>query len=140
MQLGLKDSRIVITGGASHIGRAIVSQLAAEGAAIAIIDIDKDQAERTAALAMDLGAAETHVVAADLTDLDAAGRACQQAMQKLRGIGAFISNAGSNRPDFFLKLDPAVKEVLASGYPRDEATGFAEGDLRGWFWIEVPKP
>lgn len=107
MQLGLKDSRIVITGGASHIGRAIVSQLAAEGAAIAIIDIDKDQAERTAALAMDLGAAETHVVAADLTDLDAAGRACQQAMQKLRGIGAFISNAGSNRPDFFLKLDPA---------------------------------
>ncbi len=38
------------------------------------------------------------------------------------------------------KLDPAVKAVLATGYPRDEAMGFAEGDLRGWFWIEVPKP
>lgn len=38
------------------------------------------------------------------------------------------------------KLDPAVKAALATGYPNDQATGFAEGDLRGWFWIEVPKP
>ena len=38
------------------------------------------------------------------------------------------------------KLDPAVKTALATGYPRDEALGFSEGDLRGWFWIEVPKP
>jgi len=38
------------------------------------------------------------------------------------------------------KIDPAVKAVLATGYPRDEALGFSEGDLRGWFWIEVPKP
>jgi len=38
------------------------------------------------------------------------------------------------------KVDPAVKEVLAKGYPNDQAMGFAEGDLRGWFWIEVPKP
>ena len=22
--------------------------------------------------------------------------------------------------------------------PEDEAVGFAEGDLRGWFWVEVP--
>lgn len=38
------------------------------------------------------------------------------------------------------KIDPAVKAALAADYPRDQATGFAEGDLRGWFWIEVPKP
>jgi len=35
-------------------------------------------------------------------------------------------------------IAPAVKEALAKDYPRDEATGFREGDLRGWFWIEVP--
>jgi len=28
--------------------------------------------------------------------------------------------------------------VLAAKYPMDQATGFKEGDLRGWFWIEVP--
>lgn len=31
-----------------------------------------------------------------------------------------------------------VKAQLAQLYPDDRATGFAEGDLRGWFWVEVP--
>jgi len=38
--------------------------------------------------------------------------------------------------------DPAnvpepVKTKLAQAYPGDKATGFADGDLRGWFWAEV---
>lgn len=37
------------------------------------------------------------------------------------------------------QLAPAVVERLSSLYPQDQATGFAEGDLRGWFWIEVPR-
>lgn len=36
------------------------------------------------------------------------------------------------------QLDPAVRAALAQRYPQDQATGFAVGDLRGWFWIEVP--
>lgn len=35
-------------------------------------------------------------------------------------------------------LAPPVKEQLAKFYPNDTATGFKEGDLRGWFWVEVP--
>ena len=39
-----------------------------------------------------------------------------------------------------------VTEVLADGvpsalerlYPEDQATGYGKGDLRGWFWVEVP--
>jgi hypothetical protein len=30
-----------------------------------------------------------------------------------------------------------VKTAIARRYPRDEATGFREGDLRGVFWVEV---
>jgi hypothetical protein len=33
-------------------------------------------------------------------------------------------------------LAPAVQARIAALYPRDEATGFAPGDLRGVFWIE----
>jgi hypothetical protein len=33
---------------------------------------------------------------------------------------------------------PDVREALAKQYPEDKATGFEEGDLRGWFWVEVP--
>lgn len=31
-----------------------------------------------------------------------------------------------------------VRNALKTRYPDDQATGFAEGDLRGWFWVEVP--
>jgi hypothetical protein len=36
-------------------------------------------------------------------------------------------------------MDPAVSRTLASSYPDDQAVGFAEGDLRGFFWAEAPK-
>ncbi len=35
-------------------------------------------------------------------------------------------------------MDPKVVAAIDRKYPDDAATGFAEGDLRGWFWIEVP--
>lgn len=31
-----------------------------------------------------------------------------------------------------------VKTQLTKLYPNDQATGFKEGDLRGWFWVDVP--
>jgi hypothetical protein len=37
------------------------------------------------------------------------------------------------------KLSPAVRRSLAERYPADRATGFAEGEIRGWFWVEMPK-
>jgi hypothetical protein len=33
-----------------------------------------------------------------------------------------------------------VRQALLQRYPEDRAIGYAEGDLRGWFWVEVPKP
>lgn len=36
------------------------------------------------------------------------------------------------------QLAEGVPAALAARYPSDQATGFSEGDLRGWFWIEVP--
>lgn len=35
-------------------------------------------------------------------------------------------------------IQDEVKEALALSYPEDEATGFAAGDLRGQFWVEIP--
>lgn len=36
-------------------------------------------------------------------------------------------------------MAPAVKAELQRRYPEDRAVGFDAGDLRGWFWVEVPK-
>lgn len=37
------------------------------------------------------------------------------------------------------ELAAEARSALAELYPKDRATGFAPGDLRGWFWVEVPK-
>jgi len=35
-------------------------------------------------------------------------------------------------------LGDELREALARHYPDDAATGYSAGDLRGWFWVEVP--
>ncbi len=37
-------------------------------------------------------------------------------------------------------INPVVKAALAAKYPKDQATGFKEGDIRGWFRVQVPPP
>lgn len=36
-------------------------------------------------------------------------------------------------------ITPTTREAISRRYEKDQATGFAEGDLRGWFWVEVPQ-
>ena len=40
------------------------------------------------------------------------------------------------RPD---KFGTAIRAELKDRYPADAAVGFEEGEIRGWFWVEVPK-
>ena len=36
------------------------------------------------------------------------------------------------------EISEEVIAKLDEYYPEDAATGFAEGDLRGWIWVEAP--
>ena len=36
------------------------------------------------------------------------------------------------------QIAPIIREQLTKLYPNDQATGFKEGELRGWFWIDLP--
>lgn len=36
------------------------------------------------------------------------------------------------------QIAPIIQSQLTKLYPDDAATGFREGELRGWFWIELP--
>jgi hypothetical protein len=35
-------------------------------------------------------------------------------------------------------IDEEIQRAITTFYPDDQAVGFAEGDLRGWIWVEVP--
>jgi hypothetical protein len=37
------------------------------------------------------------------------------------------------------KISPGVRKVLEERYPVDRAIGFKPGEIRGWYWTEIPK-
>jgi NAD(P)-dependent dehydrogenase (short-subunit alcohol dehydrogenase family) len=114
MDLGLTDKRVVITGGASHIGQSIVFQLAGEGAQIAIIDRDVDQAGRAAVESRRRRCRALHVASAGVGDkaVAEAEAARTDAIARLGGVDVLITNVGYNHPEFFLSTAPQSGDGL----------------------------
>ncbi|HEX7321957.1 MAG TPA: SDR family oxidoreductase [Mycobacterium sp.] len=100
MDLGLAGARIVVTGGASNIGRGIVHEFAAEGARIVISDIDEPQAQRVRREALDKGAPAAELAIADLTEPGGAEAAVGCAVEHWGGIDVLVNNAGWSVPGF----------------------------------------
>jgi len=69
MDLELAGKSVIVTGGASNIGKAITLGFAREGANITIAELDIVQAEKVAEHALKLGAAGVQVVKTDVTDM-----------------------------------------------------------------------
>ncbi len=67
MELGLAGKTVIVTGGASNVGRGIVLAFAREGLDIVIADIDEVQGQRTAELARKQGG-KVVVVKTDVTN------------------------------------------------------------------------
>ena len=97
---GTANARVVVTGGASNIGRGIVHQFAAEGARIVISDIDEPQAEKVRAEALERGAVAVELAIADLTTPDGADTAIGRAVTAWGGIDVLVNNAGWSVPGF----------------------------------------
>jgi len=83
----------LITGAARGIGLAIATSLAANGAAVAIQDIDLDAATKAA---NDLRAAGGKAIAlgGDMTDRNLPPKLIQQTIDQLGGLHILINNAG----------------------------------------------
>jgi 2-hydroxycyclohexanecarboxyl-CoA dehydrogenase len=100
MDLGLAGARVVVTGGASNIGRGIVHEFATEAARIVISDIDEPQAEKVRAEALERGAAAVELAIADLTTPRGADTAIGRAVESWGGIDVLVNNAGWSVPGF----------------------------------------
>lgn len=100
VDLGLADARVLVTGGASNIGRAIVHEFASEGARVVLNDIDQPQAEKVRAEALERGASAVEVVIADMTRPDGADTAVGRAVDAWDGIDVLVNNAGWTVPGF----------------------------------------
>lgn len=86
----------VVTGGASGIGRAIVAEYAANGARVAILDVDGQVAESTAAELRASGA-EIRAYTGDVADREAVFAAAERIASELGPCSVLVNNAGIAR-------------------------------------------
>ncbi|MFE3263670.1 SDR family NAD(P)-dependent oxidoreductase [Streptomyces sp. NPDC059215] len=89
----LEGKYVVVTGGGSGIGRAVVDRFITEGAQIAILDRDFAAAQRAAAEAVESGG---HAIAihTDVSDSTSVAAAAQQTLESFPHINVLINNAG----------------------------------------------
>lgn len=100
----LENKRAIVTGGAGGIGRATCLALAAEGAAVAVVDLNADAAE---AVAGEIRAAGGRAVAiaADVSREDDIRRVVETMLAEFGGIEVVFNNAGIIRRTTVLELD-----------------------------------
>jgi 3-oxoacyl-[acyl-carrier protein] reductase len=91
VDLGLRGTRALITGGSHGIGLAIAEALTAEGVAVGIVARDPDT---LAAAAEHLRGSQVATVSADVTDTPALNRAVDQIAAELGGLDHLVANAG----------------------------------------------
>jgi NAD(P)-dependent dehydrogenase (short-subunit alcohol dehydrogenase family) len=87
MDLDLKDKVVLITGGASGIGAAILRAVLGEGANAVIAD---------RGTALEASGPNVHVVTGDLTSAENCNKAVDQTLEHFGRLDALVNNAGVN--------------------------------------------
>jgi NAD(P)-dependent dehydrogenase (short-subunit alcohol dehydrogenase family) len=97
----LKDKVAIVTGGARGIGLAIAKRYVAEGARVAIADVDRAAGEPAAAA---LGQANCRFVATDVGDRGAADNVVAETVRAFGSLDILVNNAGIVHGAEFLDL------------------------------------
>jgi NAD(P)-dependent dehydrogenase (short-subunit alcohol dehydrogenase family) len=92
----LRDQPVLITGGATGIGAAMVQQFAAQGARVAFLDLDEASAAQLIELAKPGVAHAPLFVRCDLTDIAALRSSIAKAEEKLGPIRVLVNNAAND--------------------------------------------
>ena len=92
----LKDRVVLITGGASGIGAAIVEQFALQGARTAFLDIDQDSAASLLERLNDRCPYAPLFLCCDLKDISALREAVSNVSSRLGTIRVLVNNAAND--------------------------------------------
>jgi 2-hydroxycyclohexanecarboxyl-CoA dehydrogenase len=102
----LEGRTALVTGGAGGIGAATARRLAAEGARVAVGDLDLDAAR---AVASEIDGLAT---ALDVTDTASVGRAVAETADALGPVDVLVNNAGTDRFAYFVHTDEELWDFV----------------------------
>jgi meso-butanediol dehydrogenase/(S,S)-butanediol dehydrogenase/diacetyl reductase len=104
---GLKDKRVLITGGASGIGAATAARFLEEGSRVCVLDRDAVACKHIKQELSGLGEAGiSEAIIADVTDLMQVEAAFAEAIRLMDGVDVLINNAGISIRHKFLDITP----------------------------------
>lgn len=108
---GLKGQRVVVTGGASGIGRATAIRLADEGCSVAIFDLDEGGAAETRAMC-GANAAAVRTYKVDISDYEQVRSAVAQFEEEAGPVGLLANIAGWDLARPFIDTDVALWDKI----------------------------
>jgi 2-hydroxycyclohexanecarboxyl-CoA dehydrogenase len=108
---GLDGKIAIVTGGGGAIGAATCRRLAAEGARIAVLDVNRDAAQRTADTIVE-GHGRAEAFACDIATYDEVQAAVARVVATLGPVDVLVNNAGWDVFKPFLKTTPAEWQKL----------------------------
>jgi NAD(P)-dependent dehydrogenase (short-subunit alcohol dehydrogenase family) len=100
----LRGAAVLITGGATGIGAAMVEHFAAQGARVAFLDVDESNAAKLVANCR--AAAKPCFLKCDLTNISALRGAVADVEEQLGAIGVLVNNAANDDRHKFAELTP----------------------------------
>jgi NAD(P)-dependent dehydrogenase (short-subunit alcohol dehydrogenase family) len=103
MDLGLKDRKVLITGGSKGIGLACAKAFIAEGAKVALVSRSKENLEKAKSQLRD-----AYIIAADLVDAAAAAAMVEKVENEFGLIDILVNSAGAAKRTDADDLTPAA--------------------------------
>lgn len=101
--LTFRGKNALVTGASQGIGEAIALELAGEGLAVALVDIQIEKLEAVAARVREAGG-RASVHAADVSRFDQANEVVEAVLREQRSLDYLVNNAGITRDNLLMRM------------------------------------